>query len=258
MSTELLHTGLQALLAPLAALKHHEDSASLLWVSATGLAYAISLVLYRKARLHPLLLPVLTGTLMVVALLSLSQTAYADYFRAVEPLRFLIGPATVALAIPLFGQWRRLKPMAQAISVALAVGSLVAISSSLLIAWALGGKASTLIALAPKAATMPIATQLAERLGGIAALAAVAVALTGISGSMLSGLLLRRGKQPFDDVCYGFALGLGAHAIGTARAMQVSETAGAFAALAMGLNGLLTALLMPATLLLAGWLGWLS
>jgi putative effector of murein hydrolase len=253
---ELQHSwGLQALFDQLASLKQTGDGASLLWVSATGLAYALSLWLYRQGRAHPLLLPVLTGTLMVMAVLHWSGTAYADYFRAVEPLRFLIGPATVALAIPLFGQWKRLKPMAQALAVALAVGSLVAIGSSLLIAWALGGKASTLIALAPKAATMPIATQLTERVGGITALAAVAVALTGISGSMLSGLLLGRGKKPFDEVCYGFALGLGAHAIGTARAMQISATAGAFAALAMGLNGLLTAVLMPAALLLASWLG---
>ena len=92
---------------------------------------------------------------------------------------------------------------------------------------------------------MPITTNLSSHFGGLVPLAAASVALTGISATVLSGPVLRWMFGPLDDAVHGFALGLSAHAIGTARALQISETAGAFAAMAMSLNGLMTALLMP-------------
>ncbi len=127
---------------------------------------------------------------------------------------------------------------------ALLVGCVVALLSAMGIAWALGGSWETLISLAPKSATIPIALPMAERFGGLPSLAAVAVAVTGISGCMLAPLLLRIVRSQ-DPAVEGFAQGLTAHAIGTARSIQINPTAGAFAALAMGLNGVLTALLMP-------------
>lgn len=218
---------------------------SLLWVAVTLAAYSVTMALYRRSRAHPLMLPVVTGTATVVLLLLATGTSYDAYFAAVSPLVFMIGPATVALAVPLFGQVRRLKVIWWPVTVALLAGSVVAIVSALLIAWAFGGSAQTLISLAPKSATMPIATSLNAHFGGSVPLAAAAVAITGIAGTMLSGRVLRGLFGPLDEAVHGFTLGLTAHAIGTARALQVSETAGAFAAMAMSLNGLVTALLMP-------------
>ena len=226
--------------------------ASLIWIAVTLAAYTATMALYRRSGAHPLMLPVLTGTLLVIGLLWATGTPYPDYLAAVWPLVFLIGPATVALAVPLAAQAPRLRSIGWPVAVALLAGSVVAIASALLIAWGLGADAGTLVALAPRSATMPIATGLSLQAGGSASLAAAAVAVTGIAATMLSGPVLRRALGPLDDTVLGFTLGLSAHAIGTARAIQISDTAGAFAAMAMGLNGLLTAVLMPLAVLAIG------
>lgn len=226
-------------------LMHIPGDANLFWISVTLIAYASTMALYRRSRAHPLMLPVVTGTAMVVALLVATDTPYPHYLSAVSPLVFMIGPATVALAVPLFGQVPRLKTLWRPVMVALLAGCVVAMGSAWLIAWVFGGNAQTLISLVPKSSTMPIATSLSQHFGGLVPLAAAAVALTGISATVLSGPVLRWFFGPLDDAAHGFALGLSAHAIGTARALQISETAGAFAAMAMSLNGLMTALLMP-------------
>lgn len=215
------------------------------WITLTLLVHAVATVLHRRSGSHPLLLPVATGALMVMAMLQATGTSHARYLAALGPLLFWVGPATVALAVPLWGQWARLRAIWWPVSVALGVGSLVAIASALLIAWAFGGHAQTMISLAPKSVTMPIATGLSQHFGGLVPLTAVAVALTGIAGTVLSAPLLRWALGPLDERVMGFTLGLGAHAIGTARALHMGETAGAFAAMAMGLNGLMTALWMP-------------
>ena len=158
-------------------------------------------------------------------------TPYATYRDGVSLLSLLIGPATVALAVPLYGQRARIRPMWRPLCIALLVGSAAAIASALLIAWALGGTLETLMSLAPKSATMPIALPVAERMGGLSSLAAVAVAITGIAGTILAGPVLRL-PRIHDPAVRGFAVGLTAHAIGTARELQVHPTAGAFAALA--------------------------
>lgn len=215
------------------------------WVTLTLVAYMLALRGHRRSGAHPLMLPVATGSLMVMAALTATGTPHSHYLLAVAPLQFWIGPATVAMAVPLFGQLPRLKAMWWPLSVALVVGSLVAVASTLLIAWMWGADTATLAALAPKSATMPIATALSQRLGGPTPLAAAAVAVTGMAGAALSGPVLRWTLGTPDDVTLGFSLGLSAHAVGTARALEVSDTAGAFAVMAMGLNGLLTALWMP-------------
>ena len=223
---------------------------SLFWIAVTLAAYAVTMSLYRRSGAHPMMLPVLTGTATVVLLLMATGTSYPDYFEAVRPIVFFIGPATVALAVPLFGQVQRLKAIWWPVTAALLVGGSVAITSAMLIAWAFGADPEMIISLAPKSSTMPIATGLSSHFGGPAALAAAAVAVTGIAGTMLSGPVIRWVLGPVDDAVLGFSLGLTAHAIGTARAIQISETAGAFAAMGMSLNGLFTAMLMPLALML--------
>lgn len=214
------------------------------WLVLTLVSYLGARWLYQRSGSNPLLIPVLTAVVVVVGVLLLTGTPYPVYFEGVQPLYFLIGPATVALAVPLYGQLDRIKQMWLPIGIALLVGSTAAIVSALGIAWALGGKLETLLSLAPKSASMPFALPVAERLGGLASLTAVAVAITGIAGTIMARPLLNL-LRVHDPAVRGFAVGLTAHAIGTAREIQDNQTAGAFAALAMGLNGIATAVLVP-------------
>ena len=229
---------------------------SLPWLTLTLLAYLAAVWLYHKSGNSPYLIPVLPSVVVVVAVLLLTGTPYPVYFDHVQALYFLIGPATVALAVPLYGQLHSIRTMWRPLGAALLVGSSAAIVSAVLVAWALGGSLETILSLAPKSASMPFALPVAERLGGLASLAAVAVAITGILGAVVGRPVLNAlGIE--NHAVRGFAVGLTAHAIGTARALQVSETAGAFSALAMGLNGIATAVLVPLFIALLQWLGML-
>ena len=229
---------------------------SLPWLTLTLLVYLATVWLYHKSGNSPYLIPVLPSVVVVVAVLLLTGTPYPVYFDHVQALYFLIGPATVALAVPLYGQLHSIRTMWRPLGAALLVGSSAAIVSAVLVAWALGGSLETILSLAPKSASMPFALPVAERLGGLASLAAVAVAITGILGAVVGRPVLNAlGIE--NHAVRGFAVGLTAHAIGTARALQVSETAGAFSALAMGLNGIATAVLVPLFIALLQWLGML-
>lgn len=223
----------------------------LFWPGMTLLVYVLSLGLYRRCGSPPLLLPVLVSVAVMIGLMLLTDTSYEVYAQKTHFLTLLIGPATVALAVPLYGQWARLKRLWRPLLVALLAGSLTAIVSAVGIAWCLGASLETVRSLAPRAATMPIAMDVAAITGGLPSFTTVAVALTGVSGAMFTfGLLRMLGIR--DPAVQGFAMGLSAHAIGTARAFQEGETAGAFSALGMGLNGIATAILVPAVLYLMG------
>jgi len=216
----------------------------LLGLTLTLLAYQGAYSLYARSGMNPLANPVAIAVAIIVALLTLTGTPYATYFEGAQFVHFLLGPATVALAVPLYAQLPRLKRMLGPALLALLAGSVTAIVTAVAVGWALGGSRETLLSLAPKSVTTPIAMGIAEKIGGLPSLTAVLVVTTGILGAVMArGLLNSLGCQ--DHAIRGFAVGVAAHGIGTARAFQVSETAGAFAALAMGLNGLATALLLP-------------
>lgn len=214
------------------------------WLVLTLGAYLLAVWLYKRCNFYPLLVPVFTAVTLVVAVLLATGTPYAQYREGAQWLTFLIGPATVALGVPLYTQRQRIMALWRPISVALLIGCVAGLVGAMGIAWALGGSWQTLVALAPKSATIPIALPMAERFGGEPSLAAVAVAVTGVAGVMLSAVCMRLLRVQ-DPAVQGFALGLTAHAIGTARGLQMHPTAGAFAALAMGLNGVATAVAMP-------------
>jgi len=216
----------------------------LLGLTLTLLAYQLAHTLYRHADHHPLLNPVLLAVAMLVAVLTLTGTDYQTYFDGAQFVHFLLGPATVALAIPLHAQWHRLRSMALPLVATLAVGSLTAALSAVGIAAALGASRESMMSLAPKSVTTPIAMGIAERLGGLPSLTAVLVISTGILGAV-SARYVYQWLHIEDHAVRGFAIGIASHGIGTARAFQVSEQAGAFAALGMGLNALLTALSLP-------------
>ncbi len=216
----------------------------LLWLTVTLVVYQGAYWLYRRAGFHPLANPVAISIAVLVVVLEASGTPYATYFDGAQFVHFLLGPATVALAIPLFAQLDKLRRAWLPILGGLAVGSLTAIGSAVGIAWALGASPTTLVSLAPKSATTPIAMGIAEQLGGLPSLTAVLVVSTGIIGAVSAKYVLDA-LRIRDHSVRGFAVGVAAHGIGTARAFQVSEEAGAFAGLGMGLNGVATAALFP-------------
>ncbi|MEX0760267.1 MAG: LrgB family protein [Tistlia sp.] len=216
----------------------------LLGLTVTLSAYLAGDWLYRRAGLNPLANPVLIAVILLVGLLLVTGTDYPTYFEGAQFVHFLLGPATVALAVPLYRQFRAVKREALPLLLALLCGSLTAAGSAVAIAWALGASLETLLSLAPKSVTTPVAMGIAEQIGGLPSLTAVLVILTGIAGAVLAPHTLNL-LRIRDWKARGFALGVTAHGIGTARALQIDEVAGAFSGLAMGLNALATAALLP-------------
>jgi predicted murein hydrolase (TIGR00659 family) len=213
-------------------------------LTVTLLAYCAGYAIYSRLRLHPLANPVLIAVALIVGLLELTGTPYRTYFEGAQFVHFLLGPAVVGLAVPLAREWRNLRRLALPIIASLAVGSTVAVTTALAVAWALGASPSTLLSLAPKSVTAPIAMGIAERIGGIPALAAVFTVATGVIGASLGKFVLDAVRIK-DFRARGFALGLAAHGIGTARAFQVDPVAGTYAGLAFGLHAVLAAFLLP-------------
>lgn len=230
------------------------STSPLLGLTLTLLAYQGAVGINKRCGGHPLANPVLLAVIALVSLLWATGTPYRTYFDGAQFVHFLLGPATVALAIPLYAQFDRLKRMAAPLLVALLAGSLTAAVTAVTLGKLLGASDATLISLAPKSVTTPIAMGIAERLGGLPSLTAVLVILTGIFGAVGAQWLYALMKCR-DPAIQGFAMGVASHGIGTARAFQIGEQAGAFSALAMGLNGLLTAALLP--LLLPRLIEWL-
>lgn len=228
----------------LSALWGFFSASPLLWLIVTLLAYHVAYWIYCRSGQHPIANPVLISVTLIICVLSLTKTPYRTYFDGTQSVHFLIGPATVALAVPLHAQIDRLKMKLLPLMVAVLVGSLTAIGSAVSIGWVLGASNDILLSLAPKSATMAIAIAVSEKIGGLPSLTALTVAITGISGAIMARQLLN--LMRVDDLAIrGFAVGLTAHAIGTAQAFQESEVTGAFAALGMGLNGVVTTLLLP-------------
>lgn len=219
----------------------------LLWLTATLAAYAVGDACFRASARRPLVNPVLIAVAILAALLKLTATPYATYFEGAQFVHFLLGPATVCLAVPLWQNLPRVRRAALPLLAALLAGSTTAIVTALCIARALGISGETLASLAPKSTTAPVAIGISQAIGGSPTLTAVLVILTGITGAVVATPLLNA-LRITDWRARGFATGIAAHGIGTARAFQVHQTAGAFAGLGMGLNAVLTAIIAPALL----------
>ncbi|MBF9036863.1 LrgB family protein [Rhodobacterales bacterium HKCCE2091] len=216
----------------------------LLWLTLTLLAYLAGDWVSRHFGRAPWANPVLIAVVILAVVLAVTRTDYATYFEGAQFVHFLLGPATVSLAVPLFANLARLKSALLPMLAALVAGSVTAALSAYGIGWALGVEGQTLLSLLPKSATAPVAMGVSEAIGGAPSLTAVLVILTGIIGAlvvtpMFNALRIR------DWRARGFATGVAAHGIGTARALHVNETAGAFAGVGMGLNAILTSILAP-------------
>ena len=210
-------------------------------------AYQLSLSLYRRSGQQPFLHPTIAGAVLVAAALLLLDIDYSSFNRSADWLNFWLGPATVALAIPLYKQLHLIRAMAGALALTLVTGAAFACLSALVIAYFLGGSESTLLSLAAKSVTTPIAIGISDSMGGIATITASAVILTGIVGIVAVNPIMRLCRID-DDRIWGFTLGLAAHAIGTARAFERSPVAGAFSSLALCLTGTYSAIFIPLAL----------
>ena len=230
--------------AQLADIWVYLSATPLVGLTFTLVVYQIAHALYRRANFNPLLNPVALSVITLVLLLLVTRTSYQTYFDGAQFVHFLLGPATVALAVPLYAQMDKLKAMLLPVIGALFVGALIGIVAAVGIGWLTGASPETLRSLAPKSVTTPIAMGLAQQIGGLPSLTAILVVATGIVGATAARYVLNA-LRITDHSVRGFATGMAAHGIGTARAFQVSEEAGAFSGLAMGLNGLMTSLLLP-------------
>lgn len=213
-------------------------------LTLTLVAYQIGLWVFEKLGRRPVLNPVLIAVILIAGTLGLSGIDYRTYFDGAQFVHFLLGPATVALAVPLYNQFQEVRRSALALVVALLVGSAASALSAVALVWICGGTKVTILSMAPKSVTSPIAMGVSEQIGGLPSLTAVFVIITGIVAASLGTWVLNLVRVK-DWRARGFGMGVAAHGIGTARALQVNEVAGAFAGLGMGLNGLATALLLP-------------
>jgi predicted murein hydrolase (TIGR00659 family) len=213
-------------------------------LTATLGVYVAASALYERLGRAPWANPVLWSVVVLALLLGATDTPYQTYFSGAQFIHFLLGPAVVALAWPLWQRRAELRTRAGALLLAALAGGAAASGSAVGIGWALGLPAAVIASLAPKSVTAPVAMGIAEQLGGIPALAAVFAVLTGLVGAITAKLLLDTARVRSPAV-RGFALGTASHGVGAARALQVHPDAGAYAALALGLQVLLAALLLP-------------
>ncbi len=220
------------------------ETTPLLGLAATLLVWQAASAIAGRMGGIALANPMLISVCLLSALLLLTHTSYAAYFQGAQYVHFLLGPATVALALPMYANLSRIRRSARAILPALLTGSLVAAVSAMLIARLLGAPRIVVLSLAPKSVTTPIAMAVAEQIGGQPSLAAVFVLLTGLCAIVLIGPAMRVAGVS-DMRAQGLAAGMAGHGLATARMLLVSETAGAFGGLAIGLNGVITAILVP-------------
>jgi predicted murein hydrolase (TIGR00659 family) len=221
----------------------------LLWLALTLVAWIAADAIARACGRHPLVNPVLIAIVAMGSILVVTGTPYETYFQGAQFVHFLLGPATVAIAVPLVRHRTLVRANIVPMLAALLAGAVTAVVSVVAMAALLGVPRDILVSLAPKSVTAGIAMAISESMGGKPALTAVLVITTGVMGAVIVTPLMNALKIR-DYAARGCAVGLTSHGIGTARAFAVDEIAGTFAGIAMGLNGVATSLLVP---LLLGW-----
>ena len=216
-------------------------------ITLTLAAYAGGRWLHQRTG-NPLLQPVLVAVLVISGVLLSLDVSYDDYLSGASYIAFWLGPATVALALPLHREFALIRKAAVPILVGVTAGAATAIASAVLLTRVAGGAHVLQLTMAPKAATTPVSIALSEQIGGLPALTAVVTVIAGITGAVLGPWVLDR-LGIHDPRARGIALGAASHGIGTSRALHESPTEGAFSALSMALSALATSLLVPILLL---------
>lgn len=221
----------------------------LLWIAATLLAYGLGQATQRAFRGSPLANPVLIAILLMAALLEATGTPYQTYFAGAQFIQFLLGPATVALAVPLARNIGHVRRSIRGTGLALLAGSLTSTLTGVCAVWLLGGSRAVALSMAPKAVTTPIAMAVAQEVGGIPALTAALAIAGGIVAAVIGETVLRRLR--IDDWrAHGLAAGVAGSGVAAAQVAPRDGLAAAFAAVGIGLNGLLTAVIVPIIALL--------
>jgi predicted murein hydrolase (TIGR00659 family) len=220
-------------------------STPLFWLTLTLVVWGAADRLALASKRNPLVNPVLVSVVAISVVLVLTGTPYEQYFSGAQFLHFLLGPAIVAIGVPLYVDRTLVKSNLVPLLSALLVGAVVAVVSVLLIGRALGLPHDILLALAPKSVTAGVAMGIAEQVGALPGLTAVMVILTGITGAVIVTPMMDA-LRITDYAARGFSVGLASHGIGTARAFVVNPLAGIFAGIAMGLNAVVSSLLVPA------------
>ena len=216
----------------------------LFWLTLTIGSYLIADFIYRKSNLFPLLNPVAISVLLVSLILIFFNIQYERYFEGAKFIHFLLGPATVALAVPIYKKWDLIVSNSKAIFISLILGSVFAILVTYLLSLYFELPKELILSLLPRSVTAPIAMGISEIIGGIPSLTAIITLITGVIGASLGIFVFDLMKLKNMDA-RGFSLGLASHGIGTARAMSKNKNAGVFAAVGMGLSGLVTSILVP-------------
>lgn len=222
-------------------------------VAATVAVFGLARRLHRRVG-SPLLHPVLVAIVVMIGALEALGVGYDAYNRGGRLLSFWLGPAVVALGLPLFRQMEQVRRSARAVLGSLLAGGAVGIVSACGVAALLGASPEVVRSLAPRSVTTPIAIEIARRAGGIPSLSAAVVILSGVLGAAVGPALLRAAGVR-SRTATGIALGAAAHGVGTARAVEEGEVEAAGAGIAIGLMGVVTAVLTPLVLALLAWLG---
>ena len=212
-------------------------------VSVTLGAFALGTWLNRKTGMA-IFNPLLLGSLFVIVFLSLAQIPLGDYQQSVSFISYLLLPATVSLAVPLYEQWQTLKKNAAAVLCGIAAGSVTSMVSIVAISWLLRLDPALAASLMPKSVTTAIGVEVAAELGGIGALAGSVIVLTGIVGNLSAAALCKICSLQ-DPVARGVAIGTGSHAVGTAKALQMGRVEGAVSSVSIAVAGVLTAVFCP-------------
>lgn len=208
-------------------------------IALTLAAYGAALLLNKR---WPAANPLLVCAGLIVAMLLSTGVPYEAYSRGGEIITYLLGPATVGLAVPLYKNARRIRGQLGAIAAGITAGSISAVLLAGALVWALGGSQEMMLTMMPKSVTSPVALEISRQAGGIPELTAVLTVLTGLIGSLFGpGLLRLAGVR--DDIALGAAMGTAAHGIGTARIIRDSELAGSVSGFAMGAAAILTSFL---------------
>jgi predicted murein hydrolase (TIGR00659 family) len=215
----------------------------LLWLTLTVVVWAFADWLAELAGRNPLVNPVMITIVVIAVILMATGTPYGTYFNGAQFVYFLLGPATVAIALPLYKNWSTVRREALPMLAALVAGSTTAIVSAVAVA-AWDAPRAVLISLAPKSVTAAVAMSISDHLGGLPSLTAVLVVITGVLGAVIVTPLMNA-MRVHDYAARGFAAGVAAHGIGAARAFAVDPLAGTMAGIAMGLNAVFSSLLVP-------------
>ncbi|MBT3134769.1 LrgB family protein [Alteromonas sp. ALT199] len=216
----------------------------LLWLCVSLISYVIALGVNKKCNGHPVAHPIIITALLVSVGLSLTNTSVVEYQRSASLLHWLLGPITVALALPIYRQWQKLKYYGWRLIVSIVFGGIIAPVTAWFSLYILDAPTAINMTMLAKSITTPLAMEASAQIGGVPALAAVFVITTGIVGAIVAAGMFSVFNVT-DRQAQGIALGTVAHAVGTAKAIHMGEEVAAMATLGLCVNGIFTALAIP-------------